>query len=373
MAAKKKGKTALAKEFSRIKRLLKKEEFRAQAVELLQALDEPHHWAAAVALIDVDVDRYGAARVSGADMRLLAMIPKETNGTDALKRKITTLKLHSNSAVWAEAVPYLEYMSYRGGRRAPWTSLSEVAKLPQLQELVVAHTDIVEGSLEGLQARKLSLTDCTLVSVPSLAKLEELVLQRVGPIAIGELPKLTTLQIMQSPLLVDWGGVGASRHLRDVVIDRDTDLRDLDVIGDAVAQGSPLKSVRVYTANLLESIDGLRDAKTLESLVIRHAAILDNIAALSNKPHLEHLVLRETSIADLRSLADALALRVLDLSGCTVAKGIEAIAELPELRVLALGGTPFTPKDLPPELLPHATWVMNPDIVALGARPRWAS
>ena len=116
----------------------------------------------------------------------------------------------------------------------------------------------------------------------------------------------------------------------------------------------------------------LRDGSALEVLDLSHRRLTDgDLVSVMGFPQLRRLHIAGTSVTNLGGLRGHARLEVLDISDCAALRNVDALANLPALRVVLMAGScGMTPADLPPAL----AWVANrqprPDIEALLKRER---
>lgn len=369
MAAKKKKKTKAqrSKELSKIKKLLKKEEFRTQAVELLVSLDDDELWSGVRALVQVEVDDKGYAQLNPTSMFVLAHLPEHIAGVAEAKALVERIDQKADVEFHVAAVSQLRELRIRGWRPGPWKPLTELPALKHLKTLDLSNMVLGDAEPLGqLGITKLTLRNCTMSALPKLDQLEELMLERQGAFEGNGLPKLRLLRAIASTH-VNWDVVADSTKLEQIAVTQKSGLTNFD----ALANKPLLRDISFDTCNKLESIEGLRDATKLRTLRFRDARGLHDVGPLANASELQRLELLNCGVVDLSPLRGLQELEVLNLTGCDKAVGVDALQELPKLRVIALGRTNFTPKDVHPSVLDWATWADSPDIRALfAARPR---
>lgn len=362
---KKKTKAERKKELSKIKRLLKKPEFRAQAIELLKTLDDPMHWAAVAESIDISVgERTGIARVDDTTMTLLAELPDALDAVQARKKLIVSLNLDGKSTLDARAVPHLRKLVVRGFSR-PWPSVVVLEQLEALEELELHNVPIDASLMLPPRLRTLAISGAT--SLPVMEGVEELQLRQVTA-ALRETPKLRHLRIASSPKLTDWTGMGSSDALERVEVIGASDVTNLDALAGAVGRGSPLRILSFTKCEQLQSIEGIRGATHLEEIRV-FAAPFQSVEALTTCTSLRRVELRGCALRDVSCLRELAKLEVLDLTDCEHVSGIDALSDHPTLRVLAVGGTATTREQVG-SLRRWSTWAANPHIPSLAARKR---
>ncbi len=345
---------------------------RAQAIELLVALDDPDLWAEAVAGLRTR-EIVGRRQVALEDLPLLAAAPAELPEVVALRAQTRTMWLSTEVPEAVRCLDHLEELhvtvEFGGSPPRAEPSLDRLAGLP-VRDLALQGAALGDAAvLAKMPLRSLKLSNTTFTSLPVLPDLERLSGYLPDATTLGAgLPSLRRLEL-RAVALRTLSALESAGRLEDVELSSAPALADLAPLGAAIAAGAPLRRLVLGDAAAVDDLSPLAGATSLEHLDLSGSRVAD-LGPVRRLGALRHLGVRGAPVVDLRPLVGLRSLASLDLRGCAGVVDVGPLLGLTSLRAVALEGTGVRPADLPPELLPYATWAAAPALAALADRPR---
>lgn len=344
---------------------------RAQALELLGALEDDDLWRSAVATVR-QTQVAGVPTVVSEDLGLLAAAPDHLPEVRELRARNRQQYFSTEVPEAAACLTHLEEVhltaAWGGDRPNPAPSLRHLARAP-VRTADLIGVDLADGAaLLPWPLERLRMRNCTFSSLPVLPHLEELsgFLRDVTRLGAG-LPALRRLDV-EAPALEDLGAIRGAARLEELSIAKADALVDFGPLAQ-VAAGAHLRVVKLTGAVGLRALTALRGASALAHLEVE--ADLDGLGPLSGLPALAWVAVRQAPrVRDLGPLAAAHGLRCLDLRGCSAVEDLSPLVGSGALRVIALHGTATRPDTVPEVLRPLCTWAASPVLPLLEARPR---
>jgi hypothetical protein len=346
---------------------------RAQALELLIALEDDGLWREALQHLRT-TQVVGITQISREDLPLLAAAPDHLPEVRALRSGPRQMYFNTEVSPEAGCLTHLEEIhltaAWGGDDPKAVPTFAHLARCP-VRELHLIGVDLEEGSaLGGWPLRLLDLRGGTWSTLPVLPHLEVLTASlRDAATTLGAgLPALRRLEI-DAAGLTDLRALAGATHLEEVQFDDAAALRDLGPVAEAAAGGAPLRALRVLGAASLFDLSAVEGITTLEHLEVE--ADVDALGPLAAATGLTWLGVRKAPrLRDLGPVAAFSGLQCLDLRGDTALTDLTPLLGLPALRVVALAGTSFAPADVPAVLRPYCTWAETPGLASLVGRPR---